>query len=169
MRFSQSVYTPGRTRWRLIGDNPADAAKLRVARTLSRAQSGARFTTPKNGHGRTISLTPRAAQNVERLRAGSAWHDEGLIFTNATGSYLRIETLHAHSFKPLLKGAGLPDIRFHDLRHTAATLLLSRGVHPRFVQELLGHSSAGITLDTYLHFMPSMGDQTAVAMDDALS
>jgi integrase len=60
-------------------------------------------------------------------------------------------------------------VRLHDLRHTAATLLLSQGVHPKLVQELLGHSSVAITLDRYSHFLPSMGDQTAVAMDAALS
>ena len=73
------------------------------------------------------------------------------------------------SFAPLLKRAGLPYIRFHELRHTTATLLLSRGVHPKFVQELLGHASVAITLDTYSHAVPGMGDQTAAAMEDALS
>jgi integrase len=65
--------------------------------------------------------------------------------------------------------ADLPHLRFHDLRHTCATLLLGRGVHPKFVQELLGHATIAITLDTYSHVMPGMGDQTAAAMEDALS
>jgi integrase len=65
--------------------------------------------------------------------------------------------------------AGLPNIRFHDLRHTCATLLFSRGVHPKHVQELLGHATIAITLDTYSHVIPGMGDQTARAMEDALS
>jgi integrase len=73
------------------------------------------------------------------------------------------------SFKPLLKRAGLPDIRFHDLRHTCATLLLSRGHHPKLVQELLGHASVALTLDRYSHVLPGMGDQTAAAMEAALS
>ena len=72
------------------------------------------------------------------------------------------------SFKPLLEQAGLEGVRFHDLRHTCATLLLSRGVHPKFVQELLGHSSIAMTLDRYSHWIPSMGDQTARAMEAAL-
>ena len=58
---------------------------------------------------------------------------------------------------PCLKRAGLPHIRFHDLRHTCATLLLSKNVHPKFVQELLGHATIAITLDTYSHVLPSMG------------
>jgi integrase len=73
------------------------------------------------------------------------------------------------SFKPLLAKAGLPQIRFHDLRHTAATVLLSRGVHPKYVQELLGHATIAITLDTYSHVLPQMGGETASAMDAALS
>ena len=73
------------------------------------------------------------------------------------------------SFKPLLKRAGLPPIRFHDLRHTAATLFLSKGVHPKFVQELLGHATISQTMDTYSHVLPGMGDQTAAAMESALS
>ena len=62
----------------------------------------------------------------------------------------------------------MPEIRIHDLRHTCATLLLGRGVHAKFVQELLGHANISITLDTYSHVLPRMGDQTATAMEDAL-
>ncbi len=72
------------------------------------------------------------------------------------------------SFKPLLKRAGLPNIRWHDLWHTWATLLLSKGVHPKYVQQLLGHASITLTLDRYSHWMPSMGKHTASAMEDAL-
>jgi integrase len=63
---------------------------------------------------------------------------------------------------------GLPDIRRHDLRHTAATLLLAKGVHPKLVQHLLGHASITMTLDRYSHWIPPMGRATATAMDDAL-
>ena len=73
------------------------------------------------------------------------------------------------SFKPLLKRSGLPEMKLHDLRHTCATLLLSRGVHPKYVQELLGHASIVMTLNRYSHWIPSMGDQTARAMEAALS
>jgi integrase len=62
----------------------------------------------------------------------------------------------------------VPDIRFHDLRHTCATLLLGKGVHAKFVQELLGHATISITLDTYSHVLPGMGDAAAGAMDEAL-
>ena len=72
-------------------------------------------------------------------------------------------------FKPLLKAAGLPPIRWHDLRHTCATLLLARNVNPKLVQHLLGHVSITMTLDRYSHWIPSMGRHAADGMDEALA
>jgi len=66
----------------------------------------------------------------------------------------------------LMKDLGLPLIRFHDLRHTAATLMLSRGIHPKIVQERLGHSTIQKTMDTYLHVLPSMQNEVALKMDE---
>ena len=74
-----------------------------------------------------------------------------------------------HRFKPLLKRAALPESRFHDLRHTCATLLLLKNVNPKVVSEMLGHSSIAITLDTYSHVLPNMQNEAAAAMEDALT
>jgi integrase len=154
------------------------AGTLHVRRTKSQAKTGPTFTAPKNGKGRSIRLTRRAvevlkahkvAQNSERLKMGSLWQDNGLVFCTQAGKPLDFRNVATASFKPLLKKAGLPDIRFHDLRHTCATLLLSRGHHPKLVQELLGHASVAMTLDRYSHVLPGMGDQTAAAMEAALS
>ena len=71
-------------------------------------------------------------------------------------------------FSAFLSCASLTDIRFHDLRHTCATLLLSRGVHAKLVQKLLGHATISVTLDTYSHVLPGMGDGLADTMDEAL-
>src|SRR5919112_4065131 len=159
-------------------DIDLDAETLRVRRTRSQAKTGPTFTAPKNGKGRGIRLTRRAvdalkphkaAQNAERLKLGDLWQDDNLVFCTMGGKPLDFQNLRATSFKPLLKKADLPDIRFHDLRHTCATLLLSRGHHPKLVQELLGHSSVAMTLDRYSHVLPGMGDQTAAAMEAALS
>jgi integrase len=74
------------------------------------------------------------------------------------------------SFKALLHRAGLPTyVRLYDLRHTCATLLLSRRVHPKYVRELLGHASVALTLGTYSHVLPGMDGGTASAMEDALA
>jgi integrase len=108
------------------------------------------------------------AQNGERLKLGSIWEDWGLLFCTERGTPSSRSNLR-RCIKPLLKGANLPDIRFHDLRHTCATLLLGRGHHSKLVQELLGHASVAITLDRYSHVLPGMSDQTAAAMESTLS
>src|ERR671917_2882723 len=95
------------------------------------------------------------------------WEDWGLLFCTERGAPSNRSSLH-RCFKPLLKASNLPDIRFHDLRHTCATLLLGKGVHAKFVQELLGHATISITLDTYSHVLPGMTDAAAGAMDEAL-
>ncbi len=160
-------------------DVDLESGTLSVRRTLSEARSGRFFEPPKNGKGRNIRLTARAvdalkrhkaSQNEERLRLGTLWHDEGLVVPSLTGTPMNAKNLTARSFKPLLKQAGLPHtVRFHDLRHTCATLLLSKGVHPKIVQELLGHATIAITLDTYSHVLPNMQSEVVTAMEEMLS
>jgi integrase len=95
--------------------------------------------------------------------AGAPW-----VFPNLSGGPWRRTHFHFNEFKPLLINAGLPDIRFHDLRHTSATLLLSQGVHPKVVQERLGHSQISITLDTYSHVLPTLQVEAASKFDKLL-
>lgn len=101
------------------------------------------------------------------LRAAS-YEDSGPVFVMGKGTPLDARNIINRSFNPLLEKAMLPPIRFHDLRHTCATVLLSKGVNPKFVQELLGHADIKMTLGMYSHFLPSVGDQTAMAMESAL-
>jgi integrase len=101
-------------------------------------------------------------------RVGSLWQENGLVSASDIGTLLNRHNLTQRSFRPLLKKGGLTQIRFHDLRHTCATILLSKGVHPKFVQELLGHSTISITIDTYTHVLPGMNGGTADALDEAL-
>ena len=103
------------------------------------------------------------------MKLAGLWEDNGLVFATRLGTPVGRQELVMRSFKPLLLKASLPNIRFHDLRHTCATLLLSKGVHANFVQELLGHATISMTLDTYSHVLPGMGDAAAGAMDEALS
>lgn len=179
-----AAVTTGMRRGELLGLRWSDVtldgtATLRVARQLQRMRDGSRlqFVPPKSGKGRTIRLplrtvealkAHRARQAEEKLKAGSLYQDGGLVFATEIGTPLEPSNIDWRSFKPLLKKAGLPDMRFHDLRHTCATVLLTEGVNPKFVQELLGHADIGLTLGTYSHFLPSMGDQTANAMENAL-
>jgi integrase len=163
-------------RWQ---DVDMENAVVSVRRTLTRSGGKVTFGEPKTSKSRrSIRLAPQATEalraHLERqLRGmeilGDRYRDQGLVFTTDTGAPINPSNLRQRSFAPLLKRVGLPHMRFHDLRHTCATLLLSRGVHPKFVQELLGHATIAITLDTYSHVMPSMGDATAKAMEDALA
>jgi integrase len=155
-------------------DVDLETGMLRVRRTLSQPRSGYVFELPKNGKGRSIKLTQAATEalkcHLERQLeeidgSGDYYQDQGLIFPSRKGTPMNARNLTARSFKPLLKRAGLPNIRLHDLRHTCATLMLSEGVHIKLVQELLGHATISITLDTYSHLLPGMGDETAWAMD----
>jgi integrase len=137
------------------------------------------FSPPKTAKSRRSIKLPKSAlsslkrhheaQLVERKKLDGLWKDYDLVFTTQVGTPITRQDLITRSFKPLLRRAGLPDIRFHDLRHTCATLLLGRGVHAKLVQELLGHATISVTLDTYSHALPSMGDRTATAMEDVLS
>jgi integrase len=102
------------------------------------------------------------------MRLTGFYEVHGLIFSTRVGTPMNPENRVKRSFKPLLRKAGLPEVRFHDLRHTCATLLLGRGVHPELVQELLGHATIAMTLDNYSHYLPSMGNQPSGAMGDAL-
>jgi integrase len=163
-------------RWQ---DVDLENAVVSVRRTLTRSGGKVAFGEPKtNKSRRTIRITVQAVEalrsHLERQLAdieilGDRYQDQGLVFTTDTGAPINPSNLRQRSFTPLLKRAGLSHMRFHDLRHTCATLLLSRGVHPKFVQELLGHATIAVTLDTYSHVMPSMGDATARAMEDALA
>jgi integrase len=164
-------------RW---SDIDFDAKTLRVSRQLQRMRDGGGlvFSEPKNASRRTVDLPLRAVEALrshrkrqleEQLRVGSSWQDNGLVFPTTIGTPVDAQNVVNRHFKPLLKRTGLPSIRWHDLRHTYATLLLARGTHPTYVQKSLGHASVQLTLDRYSHWMPSMGRATASAMDDALA
>jgi integrase len=101
-----------------------------------------------------------ARQAGERLKAGAAWQDLGLVFTGPTGGHLHGSNVTLR-FQKLLREAGLGHMRFHDLRHGLASLLLAQGVHPRVVMETLGHSNIGTTMDLYSHVIPALQREAA--------
>jgi integrase len=109
----------------------------------------------------------RKRQLEAKLKAGPAWQDHDYVFCTSIGTHLNPSKDALDPLKKLLKQAGLPEIRFHDLRHSAATLLLGEGVHPKVVQELLGHSNISMTMDVYSHVLPSM-QQDAVSRLNAV-
>ncbi len=110
----------------------------------------------------------RTCQLEQRLAAGPMWPDDDLVFCGATGRPLDPST-ETGRFSDTLKRAGLPHVRFHDLRHTAATLVLAQGTHPKVVSEMLGHGTIALTLDTYSHLVPALHEQAAATMDTLFS
>jgi integrase len=106
----------------------------------------------------------RNRQLLERVAAATVWQGGGLIFCRPDGRPLEGSNLSSE-FHKLLERAELPRLRIHDLRHTAATLLLAKGVHAKVVQEMLGHTTITITLDTYSHVAQGMHEEAARTMD----
>lgn len=157
------------------GDIDLGSGRLQVRRTLQRQRAaGLVFESPKTAKSRrTIVLSKvaiealqkhRLVQVEERLRLGPAWSDSDLVFPGPLGGP-RDPGKVTYAFKQALEKNGLPKVRFHDLRHTAATLLLSQGMHPKVVSEMLGHATITITLDTYSHLVPVLHERAAAAMD----
>ncbi len=99
-------------------------------------------------------------QALERRIAGDKWDDNDLAFCTLKGGLLDAGAV-GHTLDRALAAAGIPHVRVNDLRHTAATYLLSKGVHPKIVQDLLGHSSIALTMNTYSHVLPSMHKEVA--------
>jgi integrase len=150
-------------RW---ADIDFERATLRVTGLLQRLRGKLeRGTTKTTSSARGIDLPPvllaqlkqrRAKQEEEQKAAGEAWQDTGLVFTTRHGGPIEPRNLIRH-FKQVLKQAGLPaTIRFHDLRHSCATLLIAQGVHPRVVMEILRHSQISTTMNTYAHVLPRL-------------
>jgi integrase len=145
---------------------------ISVRHTLTELNGILTLSEPKSAKGkRMVELPQRVvkALHEHRKRAlAEGFASVPWVFCNQHGGPLRRSHFHAQQFKPLLKRADLPDIRFHDLRHTSATLLLVQGVHPKVVQERLGHAQISLTLDTYSHVLPSMQRDAAGRLDSML-
>lgn len=109
----------------------------------------------------------RTIQDQQKLIAGSRWQDQNIVFPSTIGTPLGPRNLY-RQFINTTEKTGLPRIKFHDLRHTAATLMLKEGIHPKVVQERLGHSSITLTLDVYSHVIPSMQEEVAEKLDGLL-
>jgi integrase len=160
------------------GDVDLEEGVVRVRRTLTRHKGRLLLGEPKTKRSRRTvrvsetaveALTKHQARQVgEKKHLGELYRDQGLVFATQRGTLVNPTNLRKRSFKPLLKKAGLPAIRFHDLRHTCATLLLSKNVNPKIVSEMMGHATIAITLDTYSHVLPNMQESAARALEDTL-
>ncbi|WP_448628790.1 site-specific integrase [Geodermatophilus sp. URMC 64] len=162
-------------RW---ADVDLDHGALTVRRGLHRVSGrGLVYEEPKADRSRRTLALPaplvealsahRTAQREERIAAGPLWEDHDLVFAQPNGRPIERKS-DWRAWKAILREAGVREVRLHDGRHTAATLLLAEGVHPRVVMEVLGHAQMRTTTDTYSHVMPALGRDAADRMGRAL-
>jgi integrase len=165
--------TTGMRQGELIGlqwkDVDLDGGTLRVNRSVYERV----VSSPKTNAGRrTIRLSKLAESALKQHRVDAATRSERLsewVFPNANGTPIGHQNLHNRSWKPLLRRAGLPhSVRFHDLRHSCISLLLSRGIPVKVVSEMAGHADISVTLSVYGHVLPDMQWTAANGMDEAL-
>ncbi len=153
--------------------------KLEVKRGWQRTNTKTSLSLPKTSHGRRTIVLSQVAKdalmrqreriNKARLEIGDAWdttHD--LVFPGKRGKMYTFKNFNTTQLHPLLKNIGLPLIRFHDLRHTFATLLIGKGVNIKVVSEMLGHSNVSVTLRIYAHVLPHMQEAAAQMVDDVM-
>lgn len=152
-----------------------DENTLRVNNALERRKGvGLVLSPPKSARSQRALHMPaitvsalreqQERQALARTWAGSSWKEQGFVFTTSKGTPLPPEDVNPE-LKMLLRAAKLPNIRTHDLRHSAAVLLLSQGVHIKLISELLGHSTITLTGNTYLQSLPAMRNEVAARMD----
>jgi integrase len=156
------------------------AGTLTVRRSLARAGDGgwalaqpktstSRRTIPLPSISREVLERRKALQEAERDTAGKAWQDrDDLVFTDSVGRYVQPGSV-SHGFQDAREAAGLPAVRFHDLRHSAATLMLAEGVPLAVISEWLGHAGIAITASHYAAVVPALRRDAADAMDRALA
>jgi len=161
-------------RWR---DVDLDMGYIRITRQLQRIDHKYELAELKTKRSQRSLAVPAAIvgslrlhkerQDRERIAADRRWHDTELVFARPDG-YPLSGGVVTHTFQKLLEKAGLPKMRFHDLRHSCATLLLAQGVSPRVVMDVLGHSQISLTMNTYAYVLPEMRQHAADRMNDLL-
>ncbi|BAQ15606.1 tyrosine-type recombinase/integrase [Methyloceanibacter caenitepidi] len=174
--------TTGLRRGEILGlrwsDMDLEAGTLTVVQSLEQTKDGLKFKAPKTHRSRRSIALPamtvevlrahRAAQAEERLALGPAYEENGLVCPRPGGGSWAPDAFST-AFAAFVRRSGMKPFRFHDLRHSHATHLLRAGVHPKVVSERLGHSSVGITLDTYSHVLPGMQQEAVKLVDFALA
>jgi len=180
--FYQALYT-GMRRSELLALRWCDVdlvlGRIQVTRSLHQLRGGeVVIRSPKSERSRRpVSLPPsaiavfqeeRERQRRERAALGLEFNEDDLIFADLEGRPLRPDTV-THAWVKLVRRIGLRGIRLHDARHTHASLMLKQGVHPKIVQERLGHASIQVTLDTYSHVVPGLQEAAAAGFDKMIS
>jgi integrase len=161
-------------RWR---DIDLDLQSISVCQTLYKRCGVCEFKEPKTSHSkRRVSMTAKLADYLSEykgereslsLHLGRLLKPDDLLFSNIGGKPIDPGVL-SHSFARLVKQAGLEGVRFHDLRHTFASLMLLKGAKPKVISEALGHASVAFTMDVYSHILPGMQSDAMALLDEVL-
>ncbi|GAF93136.1 unnamed protein product, partial [marine sediment metagenome] len=162
-------------RWRDI--DPDIMLSISVNRVLYKRRGVCEFKEPKTSHSRRlVSMTPKLAVFLREYRQerkslyrelGKGVNPDDLVFANVEGKPLDPSVL-THNFARIAKRSGLQNVRFHDLRHTFASLMLLRGAKPKVISEALGHSSVAFTMDAYSHIIEGMQSDAMALLDEVL-
>lgn len=161
-------------RWR---DIDLDMLSISVSQVLYKRGGVAVFKEPKSSHSqRRVAMTPklaillkdyRASREIFYLEQGKILSLDDLVFTSIIGEPLNPSVL-TQNFQQVVTKAGLKVVRFHDLRHTFASLMLLRGAKPKVISEALGHSSVAFTMDIYSHIIEGMQEDAMALLDEVL-
>jgi len=161
-------------RWR---DIDLDMMSISVSQVLYKRKGIYQFKEPKTAHSRRrVAMTPKLALFLREYRAereslswqlGQPLNLDNLVFANVEGEPFNPSVL-SHDFGRMVKRIGLEGVRFHDLRHTFASLMLLRGAKPKVISEALGHSSVSFTMDTYSHIIEGMQEDAMALLDEVL-
>lgn len=129
--------------------------KIKIDKNYSHGQVG----TTKTGKIRYVDMSTELARILKEWRLACPHSELNLVFPNNEGLYTDVHNMTKRRFKPALRRAGIEAIRFHDLRHTYASLLLAKGAPMKYVQSQLGHASITMTMDLYTHLLPEVNDK----------
>lgn len=171
--YLTTIYT-GMRKGEVLGlrwqDLDSENNVLYVRQTLQPIKGqGLTFKEPKTGKGRSVTVSSSLVKELKKiykkqleykLLLGEDYNELDLIFSQKNGNPIQPAEL-SRNFHKIIQKVNIPDIRFHDLRHTHATLMLQQGIHPKVVSERLGHSTIGITMDTYTHVLPTLQKEAA--------
>jgi integrase len=153
-----------------------DAARLQIVVSAEQTSQGVRIKPPKSGRSRVVAMPALVVEELRRHRLKQAEELLKIGVRQSNETYVCLQPNYepwtpcnlSSTFAKLIKATGLPRIRLHDLRHSHATHLLVANVHPKIVQERLGHANIGITMNLYSHVMPGMQDEAASRVDAVL-
>lgn len=142
-----------------------EKSTIKVKQTLHRGK----LSTPKTKNSaREIKVPQKLIEVLKDLKTKSKPNELNLVFSQSNGKFLDADNMIKRRFNKILDGAGVPRVRFHDLRHTYASLLLAKDLNIKYIQKQMGHANFEITMNTYAHLMPEVYEKSEKAIDELI-